>query len=286
MSFLPMSFSPMSRILTFLFPVGVAAGVLAVSSPAAAQSSGGSAASWRQRSRNASLPDAKFTFEARFGAYYPEVDEELNGAATPFADYFGKGAQFYFGLELDWTPIRIPYVGRLGPSFGWGITTMNGQATIVGDTPSTGADSETTSGPSTSLTIHAMHTSAVLRVDEIARRTVVPIVPYAKVGFGFGIWNSGTANGTSKAGSDCAATTPASCTVAEGMSIGPHIALGGMLGLNWLDPRSGVMGRQNSGINQVYLFGEWMWANLDSGVGKTGMHIGTSTWVLGLALDF
>lgn len=275
----------MRRVLPFVVTSCLAAAVLAIAGTASAQTIERSGSPWRQKSRGgAGLGSSKFTFEARFGAYYPEVDEEFGGPG-PFTDYFGTGPQFYFGLELDWTPFRIPYVGRIGPAFGWGITTMNGAAKLPGTPADTGEDAETQVGPATSLTINAMHLSAALRVDEIARRTVIPFVPYAKLGFGFGTWNSGTSAGTSKVGSDCDAPTPQDCTVAEGMSIGPHIALGGMLGLNWLDPRSGSMARENNGINQVYVFGEWMWTNLDAGAGKAPMHIGTSTWVLGLAFD-
>jgi hypothetical protein len=271
----------MRRLLVLCIPACLAVCLLLTEGTASAQSVQKS--NWRQRTRDAAAqPFPKFTLEARFGAYYPEVDEEF-GAPGPFADYFGTGAQFYFGLELDWTPLRIPYVGRIGPAVGWGITTMNGAAKI-GEAAADGTEQPV--GPTTSLTIHALHVSVALRIDEIARRTVVPFVPYAKAGFGFGFWSSGTATGTSKVGTDCDEVTPADCTVAEGMSIGPHIALGGMLGLNWLDRRSGVMARENTGIHQVSLFGEWMWANLDSGTGKAPLHIGTSTWVLGLAFDF
>ncbi|MBK8251724.1 MAG: hypothetical protein IPK82_03540 [Polyangiaceae bacterium] len=250
---------------------------LSISNTAAAQTPGGP--SWRQRARpNQTLPDSKFTFETRFGGYYPKVDEEF-GADGPFAQYFGKGPQFYFGLGLDWTPLRIPYVGRIGPAVGWGFTTMNGDARKVSD-PSAAVD-----GVDTSLTIHAMNVSASLRIDEIARRTVVPIVPYAKFGLGMGLWSSGTSAGTSKIGTDCNATTPTDCTKGEGLSIGPQFSLGAMLGMNWLDPRSGAMVRENSGVNQVYIFGEWMWSGLDYSINKDAMRVGTSSWVLGLALD-
>lgn len=276
----------MRRFIASSAPACLAVGLFLNAGSASAQSVERSGSPWRQRSREAAASSfSKFTLEARFGAYYPEVDEEeaLGGPPGPFSEYFGTGAQFYFGLELDWTPLRIPYVGRIGPAFGWGMTTMNG-ATTIGEPAAEGEEAQT--GPSTSFTIHAMHASAVLRIDEISRRTVVPLVPYAKVGLGFGTWSSGTSNGTSKAGTDCDAAEPADCFKAEGLSIGPHIALGGMLGLNWLDPRSGAMARENNGIQQVSVFGEWMYSNLNDGVGKPGMHIGTSTWVLGLAFDF
>lgn len=270
-----------------VLPWCVATGLLVAPAVASAQSwKGSSEASWRRHSSEskAQSPLESFTFEIRFGAYYPEIDEEFGGAG-PYKDFFGTGAQFYFGLELDWTPIRIPYLGRLGPAFGWGFITMNGQAKIPTDATTTTTETETDSGtgPTTSIAIHAMHASAVLRIDEISRRTVLPIVPYAKFGLGFGVWSSSTDTGTSKVCSD--ATDTATCIKAEGLSIGPHLALGGMLGLNWLDPRSGAMARETTGIDQAYVFGEWMWTNLDNGTGKGAMHVGTSTWVVGIALD-
>lgn len=242
--------------------------------------------SWRRRSHAAGAPESSlssFTLEARFGAYYPEIDEEFGGTG-PYTEFFGTGPQFYFGLELDWTPIRIPYVGKLGPAFGWGFTTMKAKAQVSGGVD-TGDDADSAAGPETTIDIHAMHASAVLRIDEISRRTVIPIVPYAKFGFGFGAWKTGTSSGTSEVCDPPGSTT--SCSVGEGLSVGPHLGLGGMLGLNWLDPRSSGMARETSGIDQAYLFGEWMWANLDSGLGKNSnaMHIGTSTWVVGIALD-
>jgi hypothetical protein len=267
----------MTRLPGFFLPACVAVGLLTVPGVASAQSIERGGAPWRQRERVSGGPySSKWTLEVRFGGYYPQIDEEPGLAGTPYKDYFGTAPQFYFGLEADWTPIRIPYVGRLGPAFGWGITTMGSQSR---------KDGAAQEGTSTGITIHAMHLSAALRIDEIARRTVIPIVPYAKLGFGLGTWSSGTSTGTSGVGGDCGDPDPTDCKKADGMSIGPHIALGGMLGLNWLDPRSSSMARENSGIQQVSLFGEWMWANLNNGVGKDPMFIGTSSWVIGLAFD-
>jgi len=278
----------MSRWLPASLAGGAAACLLALSSPASAQSWLKSQSTWRQHTSegrpSTPSPLERFTFEARFGGYYPEIDEEFGGPG-PYANYFGNGPQFYFGVEVDWMPITIPYVGRLGPGLGWGYTTMSAKTRIANPDTSEGQPALIDAGQSTSISIHPMHLSAVLRIDELARRTVLPLVPYAKLGFGVGFWSSGTSTGTSKVGTDCTALAPADCVSGEGMSIGSHVALGLMLGLNWLDPRSGAMARETTGIDQAYLFGEWMYANLDSAAGKPAMHIGTSTWVFGLALD-
>lgn len=245
---------------------------------------------WRQRDRTSAIQERdghsmwSFTLEARFGAYYPNIDQGFAAdpaypCGGPYRCFFGDGPQFYFGLELDWLPVRIPYVGKLGAGFGWGIVSFGGKAHNPASTNwNTGwqDDPNAVLAESTGMTLMPMHTSVVLRVDEIARRIVVPIVPYGKAGFGFGTYNAGTSQGTSK---DAAGIS------AEGFSVGPHFALGGMLGLNWIDQRSGAMARETTGIDQAYLFGEWMFSDLKYGGGNGTINIGTSTWVVGLALD-
>lgn len=221
-----------------------------------------------------------FTFELRFGGYSPMIDSDAGLAQQPcggpYTCYFGKGPQFYFGLELDWLPIRIPYVGKIGPAFGWGFVTFNGKGHNPASTnwgENWQEDSDAVAG-STGMSLMPMHASAAIRIDEIARRTVIPLVPYAKLGFGFGTWSTRTGALSTDVNKD-----------AKGFSLGPHIALGGMLGLNFLDRRSASMARENSGILQAYVFGEWMYDDLSSGLGEAAMNIGSSSWVIGLALD-
>ncbi len=276
----------MSLALRTLTAGAVAAVALVFALPASAQGWKGTS-EWRRHGRQPQGPSIwNFTFEARFGAYYPEIDEPFADDPTyacggPYHCFFGSGAQFYFGMELDWLPLRIPYVGKLGPAFGWGVAMMKSKAHSLTSSNWTENWKDSTDGPTsetTSITIFPMHASVVLRIDEISKRTVLPIVPYAKLGFGFGVWNSGTSRGTSK-------LNDSNKQVAEGVSFGPHVALGGMFGLNWLDRRSGSMARETSGIDQAYVFGEWMYNQLDYGIGKPGMHVGTSSWVVGIALD-
>jgi len=229
--------------------------------------------SWRQRGR--------FHFEIRFGPYWPEVDEEFEGAAVqPFDKVFGSDARFYFGLEVDWLPVRIPYVGTLGAAFGWGYTSASGNTII--QTSDAGieaslvepqlADSET------SLNIMPMHVSAVLRLDGPLVRWNVPVAPYLKLGLGFAPWSATGPDGTSQ--------TADGNNSGEDTSLGMHLALGGAIALNAFDATAAVSLREDTGIGYAYLFGEWMWANLD-GIGSGGaMHVGTSTAVVGVAIDW
>jgi hypothetical protein len=238
---------------------------------------------WRQPRAEPLDPDegsfhgGHFAFELRFAPYWPEVDEEFGGAATPYDDMFGAKARLYFGLEIDWQPFRIPYIGTIGPSFGWGYTRSSGKAIIVRTGEPADAD--------TSLTILPMNVSAVLRGDYLLQKWRVPIVPYVKAGLGFGLWTASGPAGTSEylpAGSPADATP----IKGQGTSLGLNLALGGTVVLTAFDASSEAAMRQDSGIDDAFLFGEWMWANLD-GIGSyPQMHVGTNTAAFGLGIDW
>ncbi|MFO0613889.1 MAG: MXAN_2562 family outer membrane beta-barrel protein [Polyangiaceae bacterium] len=236
---------------------------------------------WRHDSRptDAETKNTMFAAELRFGPYWPQVDDEFSSAPGPYERVFGTGPQFYFGLEFDFMPLRIPYVGMIGPGFGWGYTATSAKALISG--------TNTASQEDTSLSIMPMHLSLVARFDELQRRTGVPIVPYLKFGPALGVWNASTSEGTSVAGAGCTVDTPdaAGCTSGNGITWGLNFAIGGMLSLNWLDPRSANLLAHENDVAHAYLFGEWMDAVL-TGFGADAMHVGSSTVVVGLAADF
>ena len=118
--------------------------------------------SWRRSAEKASrkkkLPDTGFAAELRVGAYKPEVDSTFSGKG-PYEQVFGDAARVYAGLEVDWQPLRVPYLGTLGPALGWGFTRSSAKALITGTTDR--------SGQSTTLTIFPMHASGVIRLDEL-----------------------------------------------------------------------------------------------------------------------
>lgn len=268
-----------------LAPFAAAAVLVASASTALAQSRM-PRNDWRQQDRTEArygkyASPQWFTLEMRWGPYNPEVDDEFDGKATPFKDIFGDSAQVYFGLELDFLPVRIPWVGALGPGFGWGYTRNTGKAMAKG---SCQAGSCTAVEQETHLTIFPMHLSAVLRADEIMRRTGVPIVPYGKLGLGLGLWTSSTDAGVSDAVS-CSSTGTCAEVIGRDTTWGFHMALGASLALNFLEPRAAAQMDETTGVNHVYIFGEWMNARLDGIGSRPQMHIGTSTWVLGLSAD-
>ncbi|WP_437289987.1 MXAN_2562 family outer membrane beta-barrel protein [Sorangium sp. So ce406] len=245
---------------------------LLIASVAGAQSSR-STSDWRRSDRSSIQQEERyaspqsFAFELRFGPYSPEVDEDPASGGS-FEETFGDDQRFYFGMEFDWLPLRIPFVGVIGPGLGLGITSASANAFEAGSDVRAEAEE-------TSLTIMPLHLSAVVRIDELMRRTGIPIVPYAKAGVGMGLWYS--VSGPRLARPDGVR--------AQGITWGTHLAAGGMLALNWLDRRASSQLDDSTGINHTYLFGEWMYANLDGFGSRPQMHVGTSTWIAGLALD-
>lgn len=262
-------------------PVAILLGLAAVFTPLAASAQETvSNTDWRRTSRPPPPhPPAQFAFEMRFGPYWPQVDDEFASSPGPYEAVFDNDPQFYFGLEADWMPLRIPHVGMLGLGFGWGFTSASTTARVSGcQTPELGPGEEDPclSGDETSLSIMPMHLSAVLRADGIMRDTEIPLVPYGKIGLGLATWSASQTSGTS---------------VYEGVegsdtTWGIHTALGVMMSLNWIEPRAASRLHETGGIAHAYIFGEWMNSMLNGLGSRPQMRVGTSTVVGGLAVDF
>ncbi|HEY4122102.1 MAG TPA: MXAN_2562 family outer membrane beta-barrel protein [Byssovorax sp.] len=243
---------------------------------------------WRQHDRTdhygrRRLEFPQWVFELRFGAYSPRVDSEpALGGATPYADVFGTAPQFYLSFELDWVPIRVPYVGGIGPGFGFGWTNASAKAKI--DIPGSPNDqclgtlNGCSSAEDTSLTIFPMYGVILFRVDDPMARWGVPIVPYVKLGVDAGIWTSGSSLPKTYVNSANQVVS------ASGTTWGTHFAIGGHFLLNWLDQDAVNRSREASGVRNFYAFGEF--TDFDFATfGKKQLLVGSTSWVVGVAVD-
>lgn len=210
--------------------------------------------------------DQTFAFELRLGPYRPDIDSEFNGGATPFRDMFGTGESIFIGVEIDWQALRIPYLGTLGPGLGWGIVRYGGNARFASD----GGESK----QPTSIWIMPMYAVAVLRADVFAQEFGIPIVPYGKLGVNWAMWEAGDAGSVSSVGD----------VAGQGLEYGYQFQLGAMLHLNFFAPQAALDLDNTSGVNNAYLYLEWLKSDADS-FGK-GLQTGTSTWMTGLALEY
>jgi len=210
-----------------------------------------------------------FALELRFGPYKPAVDDEPGLRGTPFADSFDTNARLYAGLEFDWQTFRIPYVGTIGPGLSVGTVSMSRRAKTKTNPPQD-------SGDDYGLTIYPMYLSAVLRGDVFWREAGVPLVPYGKVGIGYGIWRATSTGSTSKFGG----------ISGRGGTWGTHFALGLGFPLDALD-RGASRNMDNAvGINNTYFYAEYYWLTLNGIAQSKALYVGTASWVMGLAFEF
>jgi len=202
--------------------------------------------------------------EARFGPYWPNIDEEVNGA--PFDDTFGK-RHYAFGLQVDWQMLRIPMLGTLGPGVGWSWVRYSAPAPF--------SDGTGSSDQNTRLWIMPFWGVGVLRVDVFAKNWQIPFVPYGKLGMVYALW--GCSSGDERCRS-------ADGKLGRGSELGTMWAAGLMLLLDWMDEESAREMDNSVGVNNSYFFGEWYSSDVDSF--GDGMQVGTDTWTLGLAFEF
>ena len=280
-----------------VFAAGAALSLAIVATAGSARAQAIPDSDWRQEDRHEAVLNAAspqhFAFEVRFGTYSPNIDsakefQSLPAAKRPYAAVFGDhcpnadgspctaGAthpKLYFGLEFDFLPVRIPWVGAIGIGLGWGFTNQSATSVFTAG-PNVGQ----ASGETTSLTIMPMHASIVLRADEIMRRTGVPLVPYGKFGLSMDYWHAST-----DAGGEVFNKSSTVQIGANGFTPGLHMAVGGMLSLNFVDQRASSRLDEATGVNHAYVFGEVYSDNV--AFGTNVMQVGTMSWVAGLAID-
>jgi len=220
-----------------------------------------------------------FAAEIRFAPYWPDIDSDpafaaLAPANRPYASTFGNRpwARLLFGFEVDWQIVRVPHVGSAGVGGFLGYTQMSA--------PAMKSDG-TASSANSNLEIFPFYGVGVFRFDGPMRDFGIPVVPYVKLGLGWGYWHTGVDGVGNSVGTNASGEKVAG----EGLSWGPHVAFGAALQLDVFDRRAARALDENLGINHTYAYIEGMY----SGMGITSsrqLRIGTTTWVLGLAVEF
>jgi hypothetical protein len=250
----------------------VIVGLLACSSTARAQEERQDVLGGRHKMYESSQ---HFAFELRFSPYTPQIDSDPNlHGQTPFASTLGNFPRLMFQGEFDWQVLRIPHVGTLGPGFGLGYTKMSGDAQFISPH---GPNGILNSGETTSLEIFPMYLVAVLRADVVKREGHVPLVPYAKLGFGYSLWRASNTVGTSNYGGN----------IGVGGSMGTQFGVGLAFDLNVFDEYAAKNFDEGVGVNNTYAFAEYTRADLDGlGIQSDPLRVGAQSWTFGLAFEF
>ena len=209
-----------------------------------------------------------FAVELRLSPYSPAVDEQPGRRGTPFRDRFGDAPRVALGVEVDWQTLRIPSVGTLGVGVGAGVVWMSRRArTVAGGAP----------GEPYGLTIHPLYLAAVLRADAPWRDLGIPVVPFAKVGLGAGVWHAWDDSRTAR--------NPGGASD-RGITWGTLVAVGASLPLDVLDPTSSRGMDVATGLNATHLFVEYYWLALEGLFQRNALYVGTNTWAAGVAFEF
>lgn len=207
--------------------------------------------------------DTHGTIEIKLGAMYPSIDNEVAG--TPFQDVFGSGNLWYFELEAGfyfWQGF-----GKLGVAYHIGYSSVTGNALAL---DGTAVSDETTFG------IMPNRGSLLYRFDVLATEFFIPFVPVGKVGLDYYLWWSEGPDGENSV---------VQGAEAFGGKWGWHASLGVQFLLDVIDPQSAALFDHNWGVNNSYLFGEYMMTQVDD-FGGAGLDLSDNFWMFGLSFEY
>ncbi len=212
------------------------------------------------------------TVQLTFGPYRPAIDSEFEGLATPrtpYADYFGNDRHLLMQVEAAYEIWQK--VGTISAGLSVGYFSVSGAAPAADHSGVLTADQST-------LRIVPVSLSAIYRFDYYLVRDDFPIVPHAKVGLDWDYWQVTDGNGQ--------IATDGMGGQGRGATLGWHAAVGLAVVIDKLDPEAAKSFDVEMGVNHSALVFEYGHYDV-SGLGESNrLHVGDSTWTLGLMFEF
>jgi hypothetical protein len=206
-------------------------------------------------------------FELKLGGYYPAVDDEFGGNG-PFETYFGTDNLLIFETEIDayfWDGF-----GKLGGALHIGFSSVEGNAQTTTET-------EDEVGDTTTFRTIPLRASVVYRFDYLATDMGIPLVPKLLAGLSYVPWSIDGTDGN---------TAEADGTRGRGATFGWHASLGLNLLLDIIDPSTAAVFDLNWGINNSYIFAEYMITQIDDFGSSTSFDLSDNYFNFGLAFEF
>ncbi len=179
------------------------------------------------------------SFELSLGGWRPRIDQEFNGAATPWGDAFGPSRALVF--RVDAAKMVYEGYGTVYVGFGAGYGEKYGKGYYPADLGGG------PSGDSTAFKVIPARLTATYRFDYLSNQyRWFPIAPYARLSLDHYFW--WTTNGAGNT------STAANGRTGRGGTNGWSASLGIALDLNAIDPGLGREMDRDTGINHTYLF--------------------------------
>jgi hypothetical protein len=180
--------------------------------------------------------------ELKLGPYVP-------GGTRAFREVFGNDKGWLLSTEVDFTVLHIPHVGQLNFGAGFGWANYDAGAIDVG--------AGTRSNEKTELTLYPLSALAVLRVDTLARNTVLPLTFAGKLGADFVRWK----------------TTTGGQTDDSGLNIGMRWGAQAAFELDFFDRQGSRRMDEEWGINHTFLLFEYF-QSMTEGTGDRSFQVG------------
>lgn len=206
-------------------------------------------------------------FELKLGRYVPGIDNEFNSPG-PFESMFGQpglyveaeyNRQFYRGVGSLAVGINVGYMGASA-----GSLTEDGER----------------AADRTRFTMLPLRTGLVYRFDVLQNNWRVPLVPTAKIGLDYYLWWVGDGSGVATS------TDDGESFRGRGGTAGFHGSLGLHLWLNWFAPGMARTFDVNSGVNNSYLFVEYLVTRVDDFGGSRSWDLSDNALLFGIAFEF
>lgn len=179
--------------------------------------------------------------ELKLGPYVP-------GDTAAARDAFGKDKGWLLSLELDVTVWHIPKVGQLNVGAGFGWSNYDAKAREA---------SGALTSENTELTLMPLSALAVLRVDALARETVIPVTFAGKLGYDVVRWKAQTGSRTD----------------ADGFNHGLRWAVQAAFELDFFERQAARRMDEEWGINHTFLLFEYF-QSMTQGTGDRTFQVG------------
>ena len=211
-------------------------------------------------------------FEVKFGPYKPSIDSEFGSGVAPYAQIYGDGSMLMSKMALDYEVFRDFGTIALGFEFGYGQQKGNGLK-LDG----------TASTDETTFHVFPMSVSLIYRFDYLQQKFDVPLVPNIKGGFDYYFW--WVTNGTGKIPQW---QDPVTGNVARGRGGvgGAHVSFGLQFLLDWLAPDMATTFDNDIGVNNTYIFAEFVMSWINDFKVKQTLDLSSKTFYAGLAFEF
>lgn len=206
--------------------------------------------------------------ELRFGSYKPNIDSEFADGTGPYQTMLG-GPGLLFETSLHWHVYQG--IGKVSIAGNIGIFAKRGHAYT---------ESSEKSADRTSLMIIPLRLSAVYRFDYLQDRYRLPLTLSAKIGLDYHFWN------TKSAGNISDGISGDDLLVGRGGTAGWHYGFTLYFWLNWFAPAMAASFDSSTGINNSYLFAEFLGSRVNNFGGQHSWDLSDNIFMFGLAFEF